>query len=144
MEPPKNIDAFNRICLALFDKLYSAFPEPIQISTASLTDSAVPENASFDEAWEVVSIANGTITFLADEGFLKYQTVNFKLGYFDQARLTMKGLDILGYVPTSLEQQVKPESLISRIRGIASGGVKEGSSEAVRQVVSHIFSMATN
>ncbi|MGH8503396.1 MAG: hypothetical protein ACREVE_13175 [Gammaproteobacteria bacterium] len=144
MESRKNIDAFNRICVSLFDKLYSAFPIPIDISTASLAESAVPEDASFDEAWEADSIADGAVTFLAEEGFLTHHGGVIGGGEFSQARLTMKGLDILGYVPAALEQKERSESLISRIHGIASDGVKKASSETVRQVVSHIFSMATN
>ena len=139
MTAPENIETFNRICVALFDKLYSAFPVPVEVDVSAVELSAVPRDASYEAAWDVLSVGGEVISFLAEEGFLTHKGVSLDGKQFFQARLTMKGLAILGYVPPSLE---KPEPLISKIRGVVGGGLKEAGGETVRQLVSQAFSLA--
>lgn len=139
MATPENIEIFNRICVALFDMLYSAFPVPIEIDVNAVAMSAVPQDASYKTAWDVLSVGGEVINFLAEEGFLTHKGVSLDGSQFNQVRLTMKGLAVLGYVPTSLEKQ---EPLISRIRGVVGGGLKEAGGETVRQLVSQAFSLA--
>lgn len=139
MAIPENIEAFNRICLALFDKLYSAFPVPVEIDVKGIAMSAVPQDASYQMAWDVLSMGGEVINFLAEEGFLTHKGALLDGSQFIQVRLTMKGLAVLGHVPTSVEKQ---EPLISKIRGVVGGGLKEAGGEVVRQLISQTFSLA--
>lgn len=41
MTTPENMEIFDRICIALFDKLYSEFPVPIDINMSNLAMSAI-------------------------------------------------------------------------------------------------------
>ena len=139
MAVPENIEIFNRICVALFDKLYSAFPVPVEIDVNDIAMSAVPQDASYETAWDVLSVGGEVINFLAMEGFIKNKSAFLDRSQFIQVRLTMKGLAVLGYVPASIEKQ---EPLISKIRGVVGGGLKEAGGETVRQLVSQAFILA--
>lgn len=139
MVAPENIETFNRICVALFNKLYSAFPVPVEIDVNDIAMSAVSQDASYEETWDVLSVGGEVINFLAEEGFLTHKGAMLDGSQFVQVRLTMKGLVVLGYVPTSIEKQ---EPLISKIRGVVGGGLKEAGGETVRQLVSQVFSLA--
>lgn len=139
MTTPENIETFNRICVALFDKLYSAFPVPVEIEVNSIVMSVLPDEVSYESTWDVLSVGGDVINFLAEENFLTHKGSFLDGSQFIQVRLTMKGLAVLGYVPTSLEKQ---EPLISKIRGVVSGGVKQAGAETVRQLVSQAFSLA--
>lgn len=139
MGTPENIEFFNRVCVALFDKLYSAFPVPVEIDVNSIAMSAVPRDDSHEETWNVLSVSGEVVNFLAEEGFLSHKGALLGGSQFMQVRLTMKGLAVLGYVPVSIEKQ---ETLISKIRGVVGAGLKEAGSETVRQLVSQAFSLA--
>lgn len=140
MPDPENIENFNHICVALFDKLYAAFPVPVEIDVNAIAMSAVPQDASYENTWDVLSVGGEVINFLAEEGFLTHKGAAMPDGSrYLQVRLTMKGLAVLGYVPTSLDTQ---ESLISKIRSVVRGGLKEAGGETVRQLVSQAFSLA--
>jgi hypothetical protein len=54
MAAQENIEIFNRIGVALFDKLYSAFPVSIDTDANGVTMSAIPEDASYKESWDVL------------------------------------------------------------------------------------------
>jgi len=60
-------------------------------------------------------------------------------GTFLQARLTLKGLAILGSTPDSLEGK---QTLIDRIRKVLSGGAKEAGNEAVKQLTQQALAAA--
>ena len=47
-----NIAFFNRMTLALFDNLYSAFPTPVDLKTNDIAMSVIPEGAEYDETWK--------------------------------------------------------------------------------------------
>lgn len=104
MAAPENIETFNRICVSLFDKLYSAFPVPVEIDVNDIVMSAVPQDASYEVAWDVLSVGGEVISFLAEEGFLTHKGAMLDGSQYLQVRLTMKGLAVLGYVPTSIEK----------------------------------------
>lgn len=139
MGSPENIEIFNRVCVALFDKLYSAFPVPVEIDMNSIAMSVVPRDVSYEKTGDVLSVSGEVVNFLAEEGFLSHKGALLDGSQFTQVRLTMKGLAVLGYVPVSIEKQ---ETLISKIRGVVGAGLKEAGSETVRQLVSQAFSLA--
>jgi len=137
MATPDNIDHFNRVVLHTFDRLYAAFPIPTEINVAEIAELASPGSVPADA--KTLESAYEAIRFLEEEKFLKYSGDNFEGTAFKQVQLTMKGLAVLGEAPDSLERR---ESLISRIRSVLADGAKGASSEAVKQVVSQLFTMA--
>lgn len=138
MSTPENIEIFNRICIVLFDRLYSAFPVPIEIAVNDISAEVAPRE-DFDGSWDVSTIGREVIEFLNQEGFLTAEGSYDSGSVYLQVRLTMKGLAVLGYVPSTLEKQ---EALISRISRVARGGLKEAGGEVVRQLVSQVFNLA--
>lgn len=101
--------------------------------------SSVPQDASYETTWDVLSVGGEVINFLAEEGFLTHKGALICGSQFIQVRLTMKGLAVLGYVPASIDKQ---EPLISKIRAVVGGGLKEAGGETIRQLVSQAFSLA--
>lgn len=139
MAAPDNIDHFNHVVLHTFDRLYSAFPVPTEIKVAEISDLASPGNVPADAPFKMLEPTFEAIRFLKEEGFLNYSNHYTDGTAFLQVQLTMKGLAVLGQAPDSLERR---ESFISRIRSVLAAGAKDASSEAVKQVVSQLFTMA--
>lgn len=134
-----NIAFFNRLTLALFEKLYSSFPTPADLDVKAIAMTVIPEDAEVDETWNNLQAAEDAIEFLADEGFLTHKGKYLEGGTFLQTRLTLKGLAILGSTPDSLEGK-KP--LIDRIRKVLAGGAKEAGTEAVKHLTQQAFAAA--
>lgn len=139
MPIPQNIDLFNRFSLVVFRKLYLSFPVPVEIGVNDLMMSVIPNEAEYDETFQMLTVGGQAIEFLAGEGFLTHQGALMDGSEYLQVRLTMKGLAILGSVPTSLK---KRESLISKILSITGKGIKDAAAEQVSELSSQAFSFA--
>ena len=135
-----NIDFFNRVSLAVFDKLYSSFPTPVDLDVKSIAMTITPDHADFEETLTDLQAAEDAIEFLALEGFLTHTQKFLEGGMFPRARLTLKGLAILGS-PVSLEEKEK-HSLIDGIRKALAGGAKESGAEAVKLLTQRAFAAA--
>ena len=131
-----NFDAFNRISLHLLVKLFNDFPRYIDVDANSLGLEAKPKdkNETEDELWENMSLACDTVTWLRDEGFIVIGDVCYG-GEFLQVRLTLKGLTLLGYAPTSKETDSKYLNLADK----AQHALADGARGAVTEVVKEIF-----
>jgi len=142
----QNIEHFNLVVLKLLDRLYEAFPRPLNITGTTAIDigfDAVPEDATEEESWDIGTMAEDIIGWLSEEGFLRYQEdPNHQHGNFWKVRLTLKGLTILGYVPSSLQQQESKTSLINNAKQAIGAGASTAGKEAVKQVVAEIFKLA--
>ena len=134
-----NIAFFNRLTLAVFEELYSAFPTPQDIDVNAIAAELIPQDAEEHETWNSLQAAEDAIDFLAQEGFLTHKGSFLEGGTFLKVRLTLKGLAILGSTPDSLEEK-KP--LIGRIRNVLAGGAKEAGTEAVKQLAQQVFAAA--
>lgn len=139
MTTPPNIDLFNRFALAVFRKLYLSFPVAIELDVNDLIMSVTPTDASYDEAFDVLSVGGEALNFLASEGFLVHQGALLDGSQFLQVRLTMKGLAVLGSMPAALERK---ESLITKILAISGKGLKDAASEQVQDLASQAFAFA--
>ncbi len=146
VDNPQNIEHFNLVVLKLLDRLYEAFPRPLDITGTTAIDigfDAVPENATEEESWDIGTMAEDIIGWLSEEGFLRYQEdPNHQHGNFWKARLTLKGLTILGYVPSSLQQPELKVPLIHKAKQAIEAGASTAGKEAVKQVVAEIFKLA--
>ena len=140
---PENIKNFDRVVANLFVVLYESFPNPINLdpsNTGKIGFSAVPAGASAKESWEIGTMIDDVITFLSEEGFIRYQSdPSHRKGYYWSTRLTLKGLTILGS-PESLGP--KGESLISRIKTSLESEAISAGSAGLRAAVFEIFKMA--
>lgn len=134
-----NITFFNRLTLALFEKLYSSFPTPVNIDVNAVAMTIIPEGAKNEETWNSLQAAEDAIDFLTQEGFLTHKGMYSEGGRFLKARLTLKGLAILGSTPDALEGR---QPLIDRIRKALSGGAKEAGAEAVKLLTQQAFAAA--
>jgi hypothetical protein len=139
MATPPNIDLFNRFALAVFKKLYLSFPVATELDVNDLITSVTPSNASYDETFDSLIIGGEALNFLASEGFLVHQGALLDGSQFLQVRLTMKGLAVLGSMPTALEHK---ESLIAKILTISGKGLKDAASEQVQDLASQAFAFA--
>ena len=134
-----NISFFNRITLALFKQLYESFPTPVDLDINSISMEVIPEDADKSETWASLQAAEDAVDFLVQEGFLTSQGGTVHGGTVVQARLTLRGLAILGSTPDALENRVP---LIDRIKKVLVAGAKETGGEAVRQVTQQVFAAA--
>lgn len=83
------------------------------------------------------------IEWLGEEGFIRYEAdPNHIQRHFYKVRLTMKGLAILGYIPSSLGQAEPKESIIQQAKRALNAGATVAGKEAVKQVVAQIFKFA--
>ena len=136
MPVPPNIDRFNKATLLVFDKLYQAFPVPIELSASKIAMDTLPADATFDESFQSIEPVFYTIEFLRKEGFIEYAEKLLDGTAFLQVRLTSKSLALLGQTPSALEPQV---SVSEKIRSLLKGGIKEVSSEAAKKAVELLF-----
>ncbi len=141
---PENIQRFNLIALQLFAKLYEAFPTGIDIKPLKLGDEALPKDSSAvtqQQAWDFGQGAYDVVFWLAEEGFLRFENPNHTRKFYN-ARLTMKGLAILTYVPTSLQPNEPKEPLIEKVKRVLATGAEKTAAEGIRSILCSIFTLA--
>jgi len=139
MRKSENIDHFNRVALVVFDRLYSQFPVAVDLSVAEIAEAATPGSMPATPTYKDLEPTYEGIEFLSKEGFLTYSNAFLECTTFTTARLTLKGLAVLGQVPDSLEQK---QTLIARMRNVLAGGTKEAGAEAARQLVVKALTLA--
>ena len=142
-QPLNNIDRFNLTTLKLFDILYDAFPNPIDIESKEIGIAASPDDADFTESFKFAIFADSAVSWLVEEGFIRCDPMKFGTRYRN-ARLTMKGLTVLGYMPTSVTQSAKPESLSTKIKKTLAAGAEKAGTEAVKLLLTEVFKLATS
>ncbi|BDU18141.1 hypothetical protein [Lysobacter auxotrophicus] len=135
-----NMEFFDRFTLALFERLYSSFPTPVEVDAVSIGASLLPEDVDQAVGFDLLQAAEHAVTFLAEEGFVTHQGRYLERAVFLEVRLTSKGLAVLGSTPGSLENR---EPLIARIRRALAGGVREAGTETVKLLAQQAFSAAT-
>ena len=143
---PENMEAFNRVSLALFARLYDSFPKPFNIDPTVANElgfAAVPQEATEEQSWNIGTLGVDVVAWLAEEGFLRYEPdPNHRYGYFWKVRLSLKGLTILGYIPSTLRAAEQKEALITKVKRVLASGAGTAGSESIKLVVSEIFKLA--
>lgn len=138
-----HIDAFNRIVLKLFIRLYDAFPHPQNINIQTATDlgfDLFKRDIKEDENVNVGTVANDMMEWLREEGFIRYDPdPNYRPGTFWKVRLTLKGVTVLGYTRASLRKTDPMEPLIQKAKHVIMSAETPSGTEAVRRVVEEIF-----
>jgi hypothetical protein len=136
MPVPQNIDCFNKATLLVLDKLYQAFPVPIELSASKIATDTLPPDATYDESFQCIEPVVHTIEFLRKEGFIEYAEHCLAGTTFLHVRLTSKSLALLGHTPSALEPHV---SISEKFRNLLKGGIKEVSSETAKKAVEVLF-----
>lgn len=141
---PKNIQRFNIIALLLFEKLYESFPSGIHIDAQQLGFDAAPKDtASVEQDWDFGAAAYDVVLWLAEEGFLRYENPNHTRDFFN-ARLTMNGLTVLGYMPVSLQSGDAEEPIIEKIKRILATGTEKAAADGIGRILGQIFNLASS
>lgn len=142
---PENIRRFNLIALLLFKTLYESFPSGIDIDALKLGYDAVPKDIASDEQqdWDFGMTAYDVVLWMAEEGFLRYENPNHTRDFFN-ARLTMKGLTVLGYLPVSLRSGDAKEPIIEKIKRILATGTEKAAADGIGRILGQIFSLASS
>lgn len=134
MDISNNLKTFNYIVLRVFDRLYESFPEPVDISGLRFVIDCVVDESGEAENTKKLHLLNDTVSWLEDEGFLKTkgQAIN---GDILQARLTLKGLTVLGYIPVSIDGKKSKTTIIESVKGVIRQGLIDSSTEAVKNII---------
>lgn len=128
----------------LFAKLYESFSSGIDIEALKLGHDAVPKAIAADEQdWDFGAAAYDVVLWLAEEGFLRYENPNHTRDFFN-ARLTMKGLTVLGYLPVSLQSGDAKEPIIDKIKRILATGTEKAAADGIGAILGHIFNLASS
>lgn len=114
----KNIKDFNRFAAMLLDRLYKEFPNPSIIVVDEMDEGADRET---------IKTYASTLSFLAQEGFIRYRAVSMDNVYMDVV-LTAKGLTLLNVIPDGLKEKKPFIQLIKET-------IKEGSKTALNAVI---------
>lgn len=139
MDTPTNIEHFNRVVLVTLDRLHDAFPVPIRLNTVEIADAATPGALPPEPSFSDLEATFEAIKFLEGEGFLQYVTYNSAGTAFLRVQLTMKGLKILGQVPTSVDGN---PALASQIKAALKAGALSATKDAAKELVGQIFKAA--
>lgn len=137
MSEPENIKAFNFLTLFIFTKIYEEFPRKIDFNGRRIIiEAAFDYGAKSDEA-SYMALFSDTINWLEAEGFITVQAKTFGSDYIG-VTLTLRGLTVLGYLPSSLDSEGK-STIIESAREIVASGFKSASTDAVGSVVKSAF-----
>ena len=140
---PENIARFNLTALVVLRNLYEEFPAPIEVDAMTIGVSALPGNADSHSNGDSETDATHVLTWLAEEGFLRFETQTYG-GTFFGVRLTQKGIAVLG-TPMEIESGSSvrtPETLIARMSRVLKSGAEGASAEAVKLLVMEIFKLS--
>lgn len=137
---PKNIQRFNIIALVILTTLYETFPTGLHVDAMKESYRGLPKDASFEESFEFAAVAFDVVEWLGVEGFVRFERPNESDRTFYNARLTMKGLVILGFVPAAL--QGPKDTLASKARKLLDRGLESASAETAKTLVQQVFTLA--
>lgn len=139
---PSNIDSFNRVVAVGLLKLYESFPVHIDLNAEDVAWQASSEAGLEGGAlWSFPDQVQGALEFLAQEGFIRYRpdlrTIE-EHHLFHDAQLTMKGLAILGAVPSTVDEGRDRRPLVERLQE----GLKEGAVDVLAKAIGAVFGAA--
>ncbi len=138
---PQNIDAFNRVVAKTLLTLYDQFPTPADLDGHKVGEQVARELDAGDneQTFKIIaSIGPETIEFLVAEGFLSFRRDMRNMdgaGKFPQARLTLRGLTLLGQVPEGVTQKDESPTLAQRLGEAMRQGATQGISTAVGKLL---------
>jgi hypothetical protein len=126
----KNLELFERLAAQLLAKCAEEFPSGIKITSQNLleTEGLDPTNGHF-------KVANGTVRWLEEEGFIRIDAIHAVMGTRDEnfrnVRLTKAGLTAMNITITLGEQKGRAGDLLIE-------QLKQGSADARSAAISEI------
>ena len=138
---PENIHRFNVTALAVLERLYNSFPDPVRLNAEHIGIDAAPNESTAQDYWNYGAGADNVVTWLAEESFLRYVSKGSD-GDFYGVRLTLKGLTVLGYIPVSIVEGGKKSTAIERIKRTLASGTEKAGEEAVKSIIGALFKMS--
>lgn len=139
--PPPNIHRFNLIVLVVFNELYKSFPSGIKIDHVNMGFNALSIGQEWDDqTWDFMADARYVVKWLAEEGFLRCETSGDGNEFYD-ARLTMKRLTVLGYIPIALQPDGDKETVIVKIKGILGRATEKAVMGKASDLLGQMFSL---
>jgi hypothetical protein len=145
---PENIAHFHRVILHAFDRLYAAFPLPLEIKVMELAELATGTSGNAAGKLEATF---ESLHFLKDEGLLKYSDHYSEDSTLFQVQLSMKALSVLGHVLDASGTAELPDhqqTLIERIRSVLAisdqrvNAATLKRTDPIDQVVMQLFTLA--
>lgn len=137
---PDNIRAFNWLTLKVLNDLYDAFPQPTDIEGLHFIISTLFDIGAKSQEAKYLQHFSATVRWLRDEGFIKYEADNG--GNFRGVVLTLRGLTVLGYVPSSLNSTDKQEPMIAKIKRVLAKGAEGAATDVVKAILVKLFALA--
>lgn len=132
----ENFEAFNRIALYTLVQLFESFPEPIELDAKRIGIDAKPkdEDETQEELWANINLGYWTISWLKDEGFIKADARTWAESRFCNARLTLKGLILLGYSAPSMDGEQDDVTFADRAKEVLAEGGRAAAVETVQEI----------
>ena len=126
-----NIETFNLLAGLILTGLYENFPVPIALKPAGLAKKAGLWSGDGLCPADTMTIAEASIQFLTDEGYIRETTEMEALSIYRKSHvLALQGLRLLS-LPDSLQPQ---ESFGSSLLKVAGGGVTQGVKGAIGEL----------
>ncbi|SNX61368.1 hypothetical protein SAMN06296273_2820 [Nitrosomonas ureae] len=141
--PPRNIEIFDRITAYTLIKLYESFPIPLNLNLNEIYDEIAQDCTDENEATQIyTTYITSTILFLTEEKFIQHdQDPNLIISreYFS-AKLTLKGLALLGAIPKTVNERINntpQSSFIELLKDSFKVGTKSALSDVFRSLWIH-------
>lgn len=139
MTEHRNIELFDQVVAVTLLELYRQFPNPTDLQASSV--ACMIEDVKGEELFDLsAELSLNSLSFLSMEGFITYEPERRTLTgpEFPKARLTLKGLTLLGSVPASLERKSN-QPFVDQF----SEAIKSGAQGAVSDAVRSMFKAAS-
>ena len=141
---PPNIEAFNQVVAITLVKLYEAFPGKVSLCPEAVGVEVIKQfKLSGDSVEVTLEAAPGSIEFLVDEGFIvcNDRIRTYSGPQFPDAKLTLKGLNLLGKVPDSVAEGAERQSFADQLRSVVETGAKDSATDIVKQLLGYAVSI---
>ena len=133
----EKFEAFNRIALFGLVQLFESFPKPMDLDSRRIGIDAKPpdEDETQEELWANMSLGYWTLSWLRDEGFIRAAERTWGESRFCNARLTLKGLTLLGYAAPTTDGGKEDETFADRAKDAIAEGTREAAVETVKDLM---------
>lgn len=134
-----NIDRFNAVCAVAFERLYSAFPEPVDLHPDDIAEAAgldMEGQTYLPETPRRNQFIGETIRWLREAGFVWGEPVDLRQGSMAGARLSAKGLEALKLVPSSIDSS---ESIGEHLVAMIKNGTRVGAARLAAELFTGMY-----
>jgi hypothetical protein len=136
-QEPLGVQAFSWLTLAIFNKLYDAFPAPIDLSGLRFVLETGFTHGPQSKEVEWSQYFDDSLRWLEAEGFLTVEGKTVE-GKYIGVRLTLRGITALGYARSGLRK--KP--FIHKAKELLGSGFKASTGVAAKVLLGKLFEQA--